>query len=55
MWVGLFLNFTTPIQLAVTTATFGGSPGVGVETTYYDEDFVRDDFVEIILNSSWPD
>ena len=23
--------------------------------THYDEDFVRDDFVEIILNSSWPE
>jgi len=25
------------------------------QLTHYDEDFVRDDFVEIILNSSWPD
>jgi hypothetical protein len=32
MWVGLFLNSTTPIQLAVTTATVEGLPGVGVDT-----------------------
>jgi len=25
MWVGLFLNSTTPIHLAVTTATVGGA------------------------------
>jgi hypothetical protein len=35
MWVGLFLNSTTPIQLAVTTATFEGLPGVGVDTIYH--------------------
>jgi len=50
MWVGLFLNSTTPIQLAVATATFDGLPGLEVETIYYDEDFV-----EIILNSSRPE
>src|SRR6478672_10582942 len=31
-WVGLFLNSTTPIQLAVTTATVEDLPRVGVET-----------------------
>jgi hypothetical protein len=30
MWVGLFLNSTTPIQLAVTTATIEDLPGVAV-------------------------
>jgi len=34
MWVGLFLNSTTPIQLAVTTATVEDLAGVGVETIY---------------------
>src|SRR4030088_1715949 len=35
MWVGLFLNFTTPIQLAVSTATVEDLPGVGVEAIYH--------------------
>jgi hypothetical protein len=35
MWVGLFLNSTTPIQLAVTTATVEDLAGVGVETIYH--------------------
>jgi hypothetical protein len=35
MWVGLFLNSTTPIQLALATATFEDLPGVGVETIYH--------------------
>jgi 2,4-didehydro-3-deoxy-L-rhamnonate hydrolase len=35
MWVGLLVNSTTPIQLAVTTATFEGMPGVGVDTIYH--------------------
>src|SRR3977135_1613733 len=35
MWVGLFLNFTTPIQLAVSTATVEDLPGIGVETIYH--------------------
>src|ERR1700730_15754519 len=35
MWGGLFLNSTTPIQLAVTTATSEGLPGVGVDTIYH--------------------
>src|SRR4029077_11351032 len=34
-WVGLFLNSTTPIQLAVTTATVEDLAGVGVETIYH--------------------
>src|SRR6202043_1596194 len=32
---GLFLDSTTPIQLAVTTATVEDLPGVGVETIYH--------------------
>src|ERR1700694_5261914 len=37
MWVVLFLflNSTTPIQLAVTTATFEDLAGVGVDTIYH--------------------
>src|ERR1700682_3932912 len=35
MWVGLFLNSTTPIQLAVTTATVDDLPGIGVENIYH--------------------
>src|SRR5258708_23259252 len=35
MWAGLFLNATTPIQLAVTTATVEDLSGVGVKSIYY--------------------
>ena len=35
MWVGLFLNSTTPIQLAVTTETVEDLAGAGAETIYH--------------------
>jgi hypothetical protein len=46
MWVGLFLNSTTPIQLAVPTATVEDLPGVGVETIWL---FV----IQSALTSAW--